>query len=166
MKYRSAVPLFQAFTLGRPDRWGTLFYTMLGFVALWPLLVLTVRPIAREQMRRMHLANNSFPAFALEQLVPAMYNFSNQGYWSKIDVPLADWPWELPRDREVYYFNHFPVRNLTWQARAPFPAAGVWGLYRTQFQGLELRTKYHLQPAAGGGWCVMLTASSFTDAQP
>ena len=80
----------------------------------------------------------------------------------RVDVSLEQWNQIIPDHR--HYYNHFPVRNLTWLERVNIDSnAGLWGYYISRFQGRELHTKYRLQAAPDGGWNVVRLESKFSD---
>lgn len=161
MKLFSSSPLFKAWSQGRPGFSAGLFYAMMGIVGVWSSGLLFVPAVVDATLQRMHLATSSFPAFAAQQISPAMYNFANQGWRAPEDVTLEQW--NARNHDPGSYFNHFPVRNLTWFERDQVGPAGLWGYYRSRFQGRELHTKYRLEPSPEGGWNVIRVESKFSD---
>jgi hypothetical protein len=162
MKFLRCSPLIKAFSLARPGWSAALFYGLMITVATWICLMLYLPMVAETALQRMHLATRSFPAFAAQQISPAMYNFSNEGWQEGMDMPLEKW--RLQNVDHAHYYNHFPVRNLTWVERENLPLAGIWGYYCSRYQGRELWSKYELQPASEGGWNVLLRESFLTNA--
>ena len=88
-----------------------------------------------------------------------MYNFENRGFLSQTDTPLA----EFNKFEKVpgHFMNHFPVREMTWAMREQFWPQGIWGYFRTRFQGRELLTKCRLEPWQGEGWHFIRVESEF-----
>ena len=161
MKLFASSPLFKAVSHGRPGWSAGLFYGLMVAVGTWVSLLLFVPAVADATLRRMHLATGSFPAFGVQQISPAMYNFSNEGWQAGEEMSLLEW--SQRNTDHLHYYNHFPVRNLTWLERENLGPAGLWGYYCSRFQGRELHSKYRLEPAAEGGWNVVLLDSKFSD---
>jgi hypothetical protein len=160
MKYFSSSPIVKAMSHGRPGLAGGALYTLMGGVAGWIMLML-VSPAVRDlALERMHLATRSFPSFAAQQMVPAMYNFANQGHVDAADLPYVTCT-QQP-DFQPHYYNHFPVRNLTWELRDHY-FTDRWGYYSSRFQGRELRTRYRLARDLDGGWSVVRLESTFSN---
>lgn len=156
---RLTSPLAKAFALGRPRGGGGLLYGLLLLVSGWVLLIPLSPAVARITMLRMHLRAANFSLWAVQQIVPSMYNFANQGIHSGESLPAE----ELANldASDGHYFNHFPVRNLTWVMRHQFRPAGSYGYYQSTYQGITLRSKYHLIPVEEGGWDVVWEYSDF-----
>lgn len=153
-------PLIKALAYGRPGRGGMVLYALLLVVAGW-LLMMPVSPkMARITMERMQWRAPNFPVWAVQQISPAMYDFSNRGLHHQEDLRLAGLT--LFEETQGNYFNHFPVRNLTWIERYQFQPLGIFGYYETKYQGMRLRSKYALEPRPEGGWNVVWKESEFT----
>ena len=155
-----APPLIKALACGRPGRGGAVLYGLLLGVAVWLVMMPVFPKVARITMERMHWRAPNFPAWAVQQISPAMYNFSNRGLHGREDIALAEVT--IFEDRRGDYFNHFPVRNLTWIERDQFQPLGTMGYFETKYQGMRLRSKYALEPRPEGGWNVVWKESEFT----
>jgi len=167
------------------------FYLILVALALvsgWLLLMPWVPSIAESTMERFHLRSSSFAWWAVQQPIPAMYNFANR---TEIrDLPPADHlvglvdPFLLdplateatnaspadPSRRELgivggRMINHFPTREFTFAngryryLRGEDPR---WFVLESRYRGSELSSTYELRPLPEGGWQVTLVA----DEQP
>ena len=153
-------PLIKALAYGRPGRGGVVLYGLLLVVAGWLVMMPVFPEVARITMERMQWRAPNFPAWAVQQISPAMYNFSNRGLHGRDDLPLAGL--SIFEERQGDYFNHFPVRNLTWIERYQLQPLGTFGYYETKYRGMRLRSKYRLEPRPEGGWNVVWKESEFT----
>jgi hypothetical protein len=158
MKFGNS-PLLQAFRSGRPDRVAWVIYACMSVCAAWIISMNFSESVQMATLRRFHLATENFSLWALQQVSPAMYNFANEGLVQEKQMPM---------DKLVGishppagYFNHYPVRPLTWAFRNQIPACGYWGIFRSRFRNLEFRTKYHLTRDENDlGWHLQLIRSS------
>lgn len=153
-------PLFKALACGRPGRGGAGLYGLLAVVAVWLVMIPVVPKVARLTMERMQWRAPNFAVWAAEQVSPAMYNFANRGLHGREDIPLEELT--MFEDTQGNYFNHFPVRNLTWIERKQFQSQTVFGYFETKYQGMTLRSKYAVEPRPEGGWNVVWKESQFT----
>lgn len=165
-----------------PDRAFGVILLAAGLISVWLLLMPWVPAIAESTMKRFHLRSSSFFWWAVQQPIPAMYNFANE---TEIrDLPpnehlaglvdpllldplgsgLADDP---VGDRHEPGFgviggrmiNHFPTREFTFangRHRYLQGADARWFVLESRYRGTELRSTYELQRAASGGWQVTL----------
>lgn len=115
------------------DRLGVALGLAAGLTAGWVVLTAVWPPAAGPMMRRFHLRNHSFAAFAALAPVPAMYNFENRVRW----VPSAGADRDEPGGGR--YFNHYPARLMTFIDDRP------WTLRRWADQALELDTRFRGQ---------------------
>ncbi|TWU00821.1 hypothetical protein [Stieleria varia] len=119
-------------------------------VAFWLLLTPFVPAVARSTMGRFHLSSSSFAWFALQQPIPAMYNFSNQ--YEVQDVP-ADFLSPILDQSERRYINHFPMRVLTFANTRYLltePGTDRWVTLWTTYRGQTMETRVHLKPLGDG----------------
>lgn len=153
--------LLNALATGPAPLSAWLLYGAVLTVAAWIVALPLTDRVAEATMRRMHLASDSFATWAPQQIAPAMYSFENRGMYSSEDVAVSQFTaWD---ERPGHFFNHFPVRSLTWTRREQFWPTGVWGYYRTRFQGRELLTKYRLEPWRGEGWHLIRVETEFSN---
>lgn len=157
---RFTSPLVKAFATGRPGWGGGLLYALMVVVGGWAALMPVSNKVARATMLRMHLRAPNFPLWAVQQISPAMYNFSNRALQGPEDAPLAGLT--VFEEHAGRYFNHFPVRDLTWTERQQYVPAGIYGYLQSSYQGTTLRSKYHLEPRPEGGWSLRWQDSAFT----
>ncbi len=120
-------------------------------------------------LRRFHLASSNYPAWAVQQIFPSMYNFENK-YWfshrplsqdvinklSNEDTRIvnATGGMTVRRDTGVdseivsNMINHFPTRVATFADERIHLKDNPKGLYyfRTRYRGQEIKSTFKLQP--------------------
>lgn len=116
-------------------------------------------------MRRFHLRDNSFLVWAIQQPIPAMYNFANRyRVWEGSPAPppeataghsahqIGD-PAELLESGCV---NHFPSRMITFanaRYRLLAERADCWFELESAYRGQRLTTRLHLCLEDGAWRC-------------
>jgi hypothetical protein len=152
MRLLETIPLLRAWRLGRPDGRLALMLVMLLGVAAWIVAMPFSEAVTRITMERMHLASPQFSTWAVQQISPAMYNFENRGFLSPDSLRLPNDAIFKNNDRG--YFNHFPIRQLTWISRDQFGPGGIILYARSRYRGAEFQSKYRLEFRVEGGWNV------------
>ena len=154
---------------------------LLGGIALWVLAMPWMPPVAAVTMRRFHLSSDSFWGFAVQQPIPAMYNFANRVEVRELDPqddllrlidpvlglplvqsdaqPVAAGPVGLPPGvigRET--INHFPLRLVTFaDGQFKYLRGGTrWIAATSDYRGRRLTTRWRIDPSqvAGQPWCM------------
>ena len=105
--------------------------------------VLRVTWSRQELFRQFHLDSSSFGQWALQQPVPAMYNYANEVWYEPFpyEKDLMNLIEEGGMDDESMYFNHYPVRYLTFrdernffEHEGPVQTIYVRSTYRGQYR--------------------------------
>lgn len=121
-------------------------------VACWLLSLPFCRFIQRASLNRFHLQTRSFTLWAIQQPIPAMYNFHNR-------YEIRPSPWRKDSPGQSYSergtVNHFPLRLFTFgDNRAIFLSSpeprqiDIWSSYR----GEELHTRWTATPSSPNGF--------------
>jgi hypothetical protein len=134
------------------------FFAIAGLVILvsgWLLSMPVCRFIQRATLNRFHFQTRSFAVWAIQQPIPAMYNFYNRFEISPSRVATKS---TEPKSTDLWdsgAVNHFPLRLFTFgDNRAVFLPTGeprqieVWSSYR----GEELHTRWMATPHESGGF--------------
>ena len=130
----------------------------------WLVLLPFNRSIQQTSLKRFHLATPNYLAWAIQQPIPAMYNFENQ-YWLS-NKPLMDDQFDLsPKEFqtgegeekiESSYANHFPARIVTFgDGRFTHLRETKSTRYlslQSRYRQEGLRTAMVLEPQATGGF--------------
>ena len=108
-------------------------------------------------MHRFHLRSSSFWVWAVQQPIPAMYNFANRFEVQQYppDFISADFLNPLMVEPERRYLNHFPARVLTFaNTRYIYLRDGQdrWVTIESSYRGQQLETKFHAKSRAEGGY--------------
>lgn len=133
-------------------------------VAIWLLLMPFFPAIARVSLRRFHLCTESFPLWAIQAPVPAMYNFGNQ--YEIRDLP-EDLITPVLDSRRPRFINHYPPRIVTFangRYALLHPGQDRWLTYWSSYRGQTLETKVHLKPVGDGRFEYDLQSSEFVTA--
>lgn len=139
----------------------------IALIAVWVLAMPWVPTIASITMRRFHLSSDSFIGFAIQQPVPAMYNFANRVEIRELDpedelLTLIDPvlglspailgvdPAGLPvgvLQRETV--NHFPLRLVTFaDGQYKYLRGGKrWIAVTSDYRGRRLTTRWRIDPS-------------------
>ena len=116
-------------------------------VAIWLLLTPFVPPVAMSTMKRFHLRSDSFATWAIQQPIPAMYNFANLS--STRDTPLGMIQPVFEDEVQQRYVNHFPTRLMTFaDGRYRMLNFGKphWLELKTSYRGQTIETTYFAKP--------------------
>ena len=127
----------------RLGKGGIAFVALLAATYLWVLLTPIVPAVSEAGMKRFNLSSNSYAAWALQQPVPSMYNFSNEVCFGPETL--------LPR-LGMIQLNHYPPRAFTFLDREEFDEALPIVLKgRSSYQGRHVEVKHRFEPAPSGG---------------
>ena len=132
----------------KPQRIDFGFYAILMLVAavvVWLLLTPFVPSVALATMRRFHLSTDSFPPWAAQFPIPAMYNFANQ--FEIRDVP-PDLVSTILEPKRSGYLNHFSARVVTFADGRYYNLREVndcWVTLRSDYRSQTLQTRWHLK---------------------
>jgi hypothetical protein len=142
-------PLIESLRRLRPRRepGAAALYGLIAAVALFLACLPFLHAAQDAQVRKFHLASESFPEWAALQIVPAMYNFQN-GLDQSFDAMCLN-PWLHPGASAFHTStNHYPLHIMTYALNrkrlivpAPFYA--------------YLRSKY-----GGREWCTFTKVTS------
>jgi len=128
--------------------WSFCLMTVTIFlVVIWLLLTPISSQIANHTMLRFHLQSRSFPIWAFQFPIPAMYNFANQYEVDDYPPGLID---PLFHDSQPRFLNHFPARCFTFaDARGEYLRAGTnkWFTITSSYRGQKVTSKFHLKPS-------------------
>jgi hypothetical protein len=137
----------------RAQRFDLGYIMILGLivaVSCWLLAMPFSRFIQDSTLHRFHLTTRHFAIWAVQQPIPAMYNFYN-----RFEVSPSPWKKSDPSSVHAETLNHFPLRIITFgdNRRLFLPAdeprqIDIWSRYR----GNELRTRYLATPLPDGGF--------------
>ena len=136
----------------KPDLGFKVIVGMIVCIVIWLLLTPFVPSVARSTLNRFHLKSSSFAWFAIQQPIPAMYNFANE-------VIVHPSPDEMIGgildEGESRYINHFPLRKVTFangrynmQHRGWRQSLTLWSHYR----GQSVETRLRLEPLGDGAY--------------
>lgn len=130
-------------------------------VSLWLLLMPWCPGIARQSMKRFHLASDSFPLWAAQAPIPAMYNFGNRYEVRDLPEGLMTPVFDSSEPR---YINHFPLRVLTFANKRYVllsPGQDRWLTVWSEYRGQMLETKVHVKPIGAGRFEMVRESSQF-----
>ncbi len=139
-----ALPVVTAFRAlrGSRDRSSRVLLISLSVYSAL-VLMLPVSSTARElAIRRFHAAGWSFPAWAMLQPLPWMYNFENR---VSVTSERSDKPQCLPR---LEFVNHQPYGKLfaTYDRYWYRECGGARVKLSTTYRGLVIETEYQVEP--------------------
>jgi hypothetical protein len=115
---------------------------MLVALALGSALLVAVpvwAPAARLMMGKLEL-RGPFGRWAVLQLVPSMYNFTNV---VRVEAPGAEAP------SEVFWLNHYPLRALTYTRRIELSRFPATVTTETRYGSLSVATRCRTEPIDG-----------------
>ena len=104
-----------------------LFCLMVG-VAMAAISILFSQTMKEAALKRFHLASRNFSAWAIHQMVPAMYNFENRIKFSNV----IDAEGDFDAGHRSYLHetvNHFPARFITFGDQRHVFANGRQGMF-------------------------------------
>lgn len=139
---------------------STLLLAAIVGIALWIVALPMSATVQEAYLRRFHLASPSFLSWAIQQPVPAMYNFENQVTISaakleelevKPPESTSDVPTPNPTDENTiadFMINHFPTRSFTFGHTRSHLKENPAGNYHltTRYRGREIRSLFELTP--------------------
>lgn len=137
-----------------PDLGFLAIVMLIATVAAWLLAMPFAPRVARATMDRFHLRGENFLVWAIQQPIPAMYNFANQyrvygerpGWWEEEPSILVE---QTIPTLESGYVNHFPTRMITF-ANARYRLLGDrqerWYELHSTYRGQPVTTRIHLRP--------------------
>lgn len=144
----------------------TAIYAMIAAYAVWILLMPFCGPIARHALQRFHLVTPTFIGWAVQQPIPAMYNFANTfevRQWPPREEAAATkslLPFESPLGDEhdfgrihLGYINHFPSRAYTFASQRIHccsPNEDRWIVTESSFRGQRVKVLVHLDAVGNG----------------
>lgn len=144
--FREGVAFFKIAVSTR-DLFALLVTLIVAFYASVILAIPLNSRMAEVALARFHL-DMGFSQWASLHLMPAMYNFENE-----IRVTKKTEPGQTSLAREEFWYNHHPVgATLAHQARRlpnDHQSCFVF-LYRSRYQGTELRSSYEVCPGPDG----------------
>lgn len=124
-----------------------IFSILIIVAAIWMALVPFNAMVRETHMRRFHASTGSFPAWAVLQAVPSMYNFYNERWPVYGDASLDEF---LAQSGPGLAVNHYPLSGLTYPF-APGESTGPQGMVlRSRYRGATLATRYRILTTATG----------------
>ena len=93
------------------DWFGLALFGLLIAVAVAAVSILFSQTMKESALKRFQLASDSFPQWAVHQMVPAMYNFENKIKFSNV----IDEQGHFDTSEDSYWeeaVNHFPARVI------------------------------------------------------
>lgn len=146
------MPKLRNSAANKPDFGFRAILLLILLVACWLLALPMSRFVQRASLNRFHLQTRSFALWAVQQPIPAMYNFHNR-YEIRPSPWAKDSPGQAPFVRGTA--NHFPLRLFTFgDNRAIFLRSperrqiDIWSSYR----GEELHTRWTATPLSPKGF--------------
>lgn len=97
------------------DLFGLAVFALLVVAGLAAVSILFSQTMKEAALKRFHLASDTFPQWAIHQVVPAMYNFENRIKFSNV----IDKSGHFDSQEKSYIsdtLNHFPARFITFGA--------------------------------------------------
>jgi len=147
---------------------STLLLVAIVGIALWIVALPMSATVQEAYLKRFHLASPSFLSWAIQQPVPAMYNFENQVTIStgNLEEPAenpstrsaesasqstSDLSTSGPADENMiadFMINHFPTRSFTFGHTRSHLKENPAGNYHltTRYRGREIRSLFQLTP--------------------
>ncbi len=139
---------------------------IIATVALWVMAMPWVPAVASVTMRRFHLSSDTFWGFAIQQPIPAMYNFANRVEVRELDPaddllrmidPVLGLPSELADTGSTQLplgvigretVNHFPLRLVTFaDGQYKYLRGGTrWIAATSDYRGRRLTTRWRIEP--------------------
>lgn len=115
-------------TIAQGDGLGIAVFLLLCGVAVATVSIVFSQTMKEASLKRFHLATESFPQWAVHQMVPAMYNFENRIQFSNVIQSQGEFDTQHPS-----YFtdalNHFPARFITFGDQRRVFADGRNGMF-------------------------------------
>lgn len=145
------------------DWQAAILVLVIAGVAGWLALMPFSQTMQMTSLKRFQLATENFSGWAIQQPIPAMYNFENR-YWADrrpIDSMRLSFGVEAARSSgiETNYLNHFPARAFT------FAESRALCLHQRQYRWLYLHSRYRdselwtvmeaIPDESGGGFTLM-----------
>lgn len=146
--------------------WGLIgIYTLVVACVLWIVMTPWVESIAQASLRRFSLTSRSFGVWAIQQPIPAMYNFANT-------YEVRQWPADVSQAFALDplfgdsgdagklrsgYINHFPPRIYTFgwdRAETCYQNQRRWVVTVSSYQDQRVEVMTELKPQAAGRFIV------------
>ena len=131
------------------DWHGLLLLLVIFAIAGWLIAMPFSEAIQMSTINRFHLTTRSFPAWALQQPIPPMYNLENR-YWHSPRRLASDELAAFPSsDVETKVINHFPARMITFsrgRQRIPDNQSECWFYLHSKYRQSQRVTCYKLTP--------------------
>jgi hypothetical protein len=126
---------------------------LMALVAAW-LLALPLSPLIQSaSLERFHLRSSRFLWWAVQQPIPAMYNFENRYWASRFPLERGQLD-ETPAHIETSMINHFPGRVYTFannRGRLLHTREPHFLYMRSRYRGRDLWTTWTAVPSPRGG---------------
>jgi hypothetical protein len=136
----------------RFDLGFTLILLLVAVVSCW-LLALPFSPfLQRTSLDRFHFQTRSFVLWAIQQPIPAMYNFYNRYEADQVDRGHS----VIPASKGT--LNHFPLRIITFGDNRQFilwPESPRTIDIHSSYRGQSLHTRWKATPTTDGGFMVV-----------
>jgi len=137
------------------------FFAIIATTGLWIAALPLSDSVQETYLRRFHLASASFPGWAIQQIIPSMYNFENK-VWA-CPEPLMQFEIDQLENEEARIVdsstgqadcihsttvNHFPTRIATFaDTRTLLKRYPNGYLYlRSRYRGKEIKTTFKVEP--------------------
>ncbi len=160
--FKNMIQLFRQ--IRQTSDWqAAIFVLVIVGVTGWIGLIPFSRSIQTASLKRFHLATEDFSSWAIQQPIPAMYNFENR-YWANrepLDSMRLSFGIEAVRSSgiETNYLNHFPARAFTFaesRAACLHQRKYRWLYLHSRYRDNELWTVMEAIPdESGGGFTLM-----------
>ncbi len=127
----------------RRDFGSAIFLGVILLISGWLIGMACTAWVPLNTMNRFHLQTGSFPAWSLQQLIPAMYNLENE-FEFRPDGPVPESVAGYLRTRQL---NHFPLRVVTFfDYRYGMFHSGVSGelIIRSRYRDQQLTTRWRV----------------------
>jgi hypothetical protein len=134
----------------RVDRGYRGILVAVSVVTLWLLAMPFSRFIQQTTLDRFHLQTRSFPVWAIQAPVPAMYNFHNR---YRVEPRLQDST--SPSEPLTGTVNHFPVRLYTFgntRRVMMLDRSRHMLTVESRYRGRSLMTRWVVAPNVAGGF--------------
>jgi hypothetical protein len=139
----------------RAKRFDLGYSLILGLVALvtcWLLALPFSTFVQRTSLNRFHFQTRSFASWAIQQPIPAMYNFYNRYEADQVSRGNS----VIPASQGT--LNHFPLRIVTFGDNRAFilwPESPRTIDIHTSYRGQSLHTRWKASPTTDGGFRIV-----------
>lgn len=145
------------------DAAGVVLLVAIGVSTAVAVSVLFSQSMADAALKRFHLASESYPAWALQQCVPRMYNFENKVWFVGPRSSAAGSQVESKNDYQATV-NHFPARHITYgdlRAKQFKDADEASFKMRSSFRGRHLTSIWQVSKDFNGVLRIQRLSGSF-----